>query len=242
MVKLRFSDSDIFNAVGRTNAIQFLFWLDFDDYTNRDILFKFLSNLKLESCVSPLHDKDEDLGKPKKPHYHVYITAGSGKNKSVRQWFTYIEPIRDFISIAPFDRGVSDLESVAPIWEKENKVHNARGAIRYFKHLDNPEKYQYMNEDYITFGGLDLDDLILSQTDVLIVLKNIYQWIRDNKVYSYAQLVDYSAEHSSEWFYVINKPSTSSNIERYIRSRVFTDSGGIDKYVEKINSIDSESD
>ena len=39
MVNLRFSDQDIFDCVGRTNAIQFLFWLDFDDYSNKDILF-----------------------------------------------------------------------------------------------------------------------------------------------------------------------------------------------------------
>lgn len=221
------------DSVGRTNAVQFLFWLDFNDYSYRDVLFNFLSNLQLESCVSPLHDKDEDLGKPKKPHYHVIIYFGKGKNKSVRQIMTVLSPIRTFISIAPWDKGSSDLAACSDVWEKENKVQNLRGSLRYFKHLDNPEKHQYFDEEFITFGGFDVESVIFNETDCKVILKDIIEWLNENDVYNYADLVDYCAIHSSEWFSIVTRNQYSQTILNYQKSMCFRNTGAQDRQVDK---------
>lgn len=242
MVNLRFTDKEIYDSVGRTNAVQFLFWLDFDDYSYRDILFNFLENLKLESCVSPLHDKDLDLGRPKKPHYHVMIYWGSGKNKSVRQIMTVLQPIRTFISVAPWDKGDSSLEDCSYVWEQENKVQNMRGALRYFKHLDNPEKYQYFDDEFITFGGFDVESVIFSEKDLLVILKDLYAWVNENDCYNYADLVDYCRLHSSEWFYLVNTNKFSNAILNYQKSMCFRNTGAQDRQIDKYLCQDTKKD
>jgi len=241
MVNLRFSDQDIFDCVGRTNAIQFLFWLDFDDYSNKDILFNYLLNCRVESCVSPLHDKDMNLGEPKKPHYHVMMTFGSGKNKSVRQWFTLIDPIRDFISVAPFDKGTSSLSDCGKVWFEENSIQTMRGALRYFKHLDNPEKADYSNLDYICFGGFDVENVVLNDTDAKKILLQIRSWIKENQCYSYADLVDYCAVYNREWFNIVTRNNYINVIDKYQKSMLYRDSGALEKKIEKFyNQANSE--
>ena len=138
MVNLRFTDKEIRDYVGTPFAITFVFypyqnlkkWDPYDPdlvpIDESDVLFNFLKELLIESCVSPLHcyDKDPDSDEKyyKKPHYHVVLTLGSGGKKSIRQWFTLLDPIRDYIAIAPFDTGDSELESVVKVFNRD-KYH-----------------------------------------------------------------------------------------------------------------------
>ena len=153
-----YNSSDINKRCGRSTAITFLFYLqkDHDPNDDRSLLFNFLLSLKLPSCVSPLHDKDVneiDVGtgviEYKPSHYHIVIDAEN--QKAVSQWFDYLYPIRDYVSIAPFDRldesnYFSKIDNVVKVWKNENNVKNMRSLLRYFKHLDNPEKYQSENK------------------------------------------------------------------------------------------------
>ena len=185
MVNLRFTDKEIRDYVGTPFAITFVFypyqnikkWDPYDPdivpIDESDVLFNFLKELLIESAVSPLHcyDKDPDSDEKyyKKPHYHVVLTLGSGGKKSIRQWFTLLDPIRDYIAIAPFDKGDSDLESVVKAFNLDNKVHKMRSLLRYFAHMDNPEKYQYDLCDCRCFGGFDLENQVYSETDMLSI-------------------------------------------------------------------------
>ena len=70
---------------------------------------------------SPLHDLDVDpgTGALKKPHWHIVLNFDSVK--SLDQVKKLIEPLHGTIPIP---------------------LNSVRGMVRYFAHLDNPEKYQ----------------------------------------------------------------------------------------------------
>lgn len=250
MVQLRFPDKDITDRCKLPFAITFLFYpyqglsdsynpndldfYNFQDYS--DVLYHFLSDLMIESCISPLHcfDVDPDMNsKYKLPHYHVLITLGSGGKKSVRQWFELLEPIRDFISIAPFDKGDSDLETCCKVWNRKNKVNKLRSLLRYFKHMDNPEKYQYEG-DLRSFGGFDIQNALYSQTDLYCICREIKTWIRQNNCYNFADLVDYADFYDLEWSNALMSHGIASHIFQYQKSLLYRETGAQDKKIDKM--------
>lgn len=80
-----------------------------------------------------LHDCDTDeFGELKKSHYHVYL---------------YFENARQFSSIAnAFCIAENNIEP----------VKNLRSLIRYFSHIDYPDKWQYNFQDIVSFN-LDIE-------------------------------------------------------------------------------------
>ena len=226
---------------GRSSAITFLFWIqNYPDSLDKDraFLFNFLSGIKLPSCVSPLHDKDIneiniDTGEIeyKKAHFHVAVDAEN--QKAVKQWFDILLPIRDYISISPFDKS-DDIEQCVRIWKNENNIKNMRSLLRYFKHLDNPEKHQYIDEDFTTFGGFEVDKAFYSQTDTKHILKQILVFVNSNDIYNFADLVDYCIEaNNNEWFNVISSQSTSSFIIGYMKSMCYRNTGAQERQIQK---------
>lgn len=250
MVQLRFPDKDITDRCKLPFAITFLFYpyqglsdsydpndFDFNNFPDySDVLYHFLSDLMIESCISPLHcfDVDPDMNsKYKLPHYHVLITLGSGGKKSVRQWFELLEPIRDFISIAPFDKGDSDLETCCKVWNRKNKVNKLRSLLRYFKHMDNPEKYQYEG-DLRSFGGFDIQNALYSQTDLYCICREMKTWIRKNNCYNFADLVDYADFYDLEWSNALMSHGIASHIFQYQKSLLYRETGAQDKKIDKM--------
>lgn len=244
---LTFSDKDyskIHKLIGRFTAVTFLYYPDQDfieESSNR--LFRFLDLLGVPSAVSPLHDKDiiridEDTGNVeyKKPHYHVVIDYGSGNNKTFKQFFETIIPIRDHIAIAPFDK-CGNWDKCAKIWIMNNKVRNMRTLLRYFKHLDNPEKFQYVLEEIRGFCGFDLTNKIVNQEDCISILCQIIDFCKVNDLYNFADLVDYCRENNREWFSVLAK-SNSSFMLNYLKSSTFRNTGAQDKLVKLYESKD----
>lgn len=88
-----------------------------------------LNKLEPKRYAYILHDCDADEnGELKKPHYHVYL---------------YFENAREFKSIANvFGIAENNIEL----------VKNKRALIRYFTHIDDPEKYQYSYKDIVSFN------------------------------------------------------------------------------------------
>lgn len=233
----------------RRVAITFLFWQEHDE----NILYDFLSSLKVPCCVSPLHDKDinelnADTGEVeyKKPHYHVIIEIGT--TKTILQWFSILSPIRDFISIAPFDKydftifdSIDDIrcqewsKKILDVWEIENSIKNMRGLVRYFRHLDNPEKFQYDNK-YRCFGGFDVDSVLLSQTDMLVMSFQILDFINNNECYNFADLIDYARFNNIDWCQVLLKHNFSNYITSYMKSALYRNSGAMDKKIKEYES------
>lgn len=232
--------TEINKLCGRSTAVTFLFWIqNYPESLDQDksFLFNFLLSLKLPSCVSPLHDRDvneidPDTGEVeyKKPHFHVVIDAEN--QKAVKQWFDMLIPVREYISIAPFDRS-EKLDQCVKIWKQENNVKNMRSLLRYFKHLDNPEKFQYIEEDFTVFGGFELDKAFYSQTDTKHILKDIIHFVNQNDIFNFADLVDYCIDNNPEWFNVISSHTTSSFIIGYQKSLTFRNTGAQERQVER---------
>lgn len=238
--------SFINKLISRTNAYTFIFWIQDQEKSldyDRNLLFTFLSNLGVPSCVSPLHDQDINetdviTGNVefKKWHYHIAIDFGTGQNKNVSQFYDLVDPIREFISLPPLDK-IHDaddpkLENSIKVFNRENKIRNMRTLLRYFKHLDNPEKHQYIDEEYRTFGGFDLENRIFNNEDNLSIVKDILRFINQEEVYIFADLVDYALENNYEWFTVCSKSTYNNFIIQYMKSKTYRDSNRLEKYLE----------
>ena len=97
----------------------------------RDILDSY----HISWAESPLHcfDVDPGTGELKKPHIHICL----------------------------FFKGVKTYEQVKELTDSLNgtipiNFNSIRGMIRYFAHLDNPEKYQYPVDQIIGHCGFDV--------------------------------------------------------------------------------------
>lgn len=139
---------------------------------------------------SPLHDKDINPdGSIKKPHWHIMIDFSAVKTQ---------EQIEEVISSL---QNIHDELSTPEI----QKVGSQKGLIRYMAHLDNPEKYQYDLTDITPHQGADVAEYLLpTTTERLNMLAEILDFIRENQVDNFADLVFYALENKFEtWFYVL---------------------------------------
>ena len=100
---------------------------------------------------SPIHDKDIDpTGQPKKAHIHIILCFEN--HKSYNQ----------IIDIT------SSINASYP-----QPCENVRGYVRYFCHIDNPDKFQYNIDDIICHCGADLQQFFKPNSTLR------YQYIRD---------------------------------------------------------------
>lgn len=151
---------------------------------------------------SPLHafDVDPGTGELKKPHWHICLNFDSVK------------------SLDQVKKLIASLNGTIPI-----PLNSVRGMIRYFAHLDNPEKYQYPIDQIIGHGGMDVQDLLrLSASARYAVIRKMCDYVRESNITEFYQLMDYAmAEKFEEWFpllcdnsaYVVNQ-YIKSNRER----------------------------
>lgn len=146
-----------------------------------------LDDLHIKYAVSPLHDRDTNGdGSPKKAHYHV-ILAFDGKKS-----YTQIKEITDSVK--------------API---PQIVNSLIGTTRYLIHKDNPEKVQYNEKEIVTGGNFPLDELLSkTTTEKKAIVREIYQYVQDNDITEYHELVDYALNNNDEWFDVLSNGYT----------------------------------
>ena len=118
---------------------------------------------------SPLHDSDINADETqKKPHWHIVVTFTNVKS---------YEQVKEFSDT---------INATIP-----QKVHNLQGLMRYFIHLDNPEKAQYDIKD-IKAVGINAELEIMGQGDFNRKLKGeILEIIRGNDLYEYCDLLDF---------------------------------------------------
>lgn len=136
---------------------------------------------------SPLHDKDVNPdGEIKKAHWHILIS--------------YDGPVTY--------KKVSELTSKvnSPI---PKKVASGRGMVRYFIHLDNPEKYQYKISDIVAHGGADVAEYFKqSVTEKMEVLELVEDYILDNEITTFSSLIRYAKIEHPEWMDTLRQGST----------------------------------
>lgn len=133
-------------------------------------------------AISPLHDKDvnEGTGEVKKAHWHIIITYGNTTT------FNNVKTLTEQLN-APIPQAINSL----------------KGAIRYLTHKDNLEKAQYDSKDIIVLNGFDIEEYNqLTLTEKYEIKRLIIQYIKDNNVISYIDLVNDLVELNYDWFKV----------------------------------------
>lgn len=148
---------------------------------------QILDETHMKWIESPLHDKDENPdGTPKKPHWHVMLSSDGP------------------ISLKVVTKIVEPLNVPAP-----QKVGSGRGMIRYFIHLDNPEKYQYSRDEIVGHCGADVESYFeLTKTSKMSVMKEIITYIYEKKIDNYADFLMICIQHSDDWFDVATNYNT----------------------------------
>lgn len=115
----------------------------------------------LPIAISPLHDSDVfPDGTFKKPHYHILFCWDGPTTESV---------------------AAEVCNSIGAIHPK--RCLSVKGSYEYWTHLNNPEKFQYRDEDRINLNGFDVNNYaVLSNIEELELIKYIKSIIRNNNI------------------------------------------------------------
>lgn len=156
------------------------------------------NTLHIEGVVSPLHDSDTNgAEEEKKAHWHVLIMFGGVK--SYQQVLEAIQP----------------LNCPAP-----QRVHSVKSLVRYFLHLDQPDKHQYNASDLEVFGGVDIQELLRpSMSERYTMIADILDFIDNNELTEFTDLLRYArTDRREDWFPLLCDSSTYL-ISTYLKSR-----------------------
>ena len=150
----------------------------------------------LRIAISPLHDQDFNPdGEVKKVHYH-FIFYYDGP--------TTYEAVKDLCD---------KFNMTIPI-----KLESIRGMYRYHIHIDNPEKYQYDDRDRILLNGFDSNSVNeLTKTEVNKIKKDIINYIVENNVKEYCDLLNQLIDLENDMFDVASSHTILFNT--FITSR-----------------------
>lgn len=158
---------------------------------------EIINDLHTPWVESPLHDKDVNPdGEIKKAHWHV-VMMFSGKKS-----FNQIESITKSLN--------------APV---PQKVANAKGIVRYFLHMDNPEKFQYKRSDLVAHCGADLSQLLeVTKVERYTLIREMMEFINGQGITEMKELLDYAMfERFDDWFPLLCDNSAYI-VDAYIRS------------------------
>lgn len=154
----------------------------------------------LPCAISPLHDRDTNAtGEPKKAHHHIILIYGNPTT------FRNVEGL------------TKRLNQPIPI-----PLDQVQGMYRYLTHEDNPEKAQYSKADIQTLNGFNIRDFVeMTKTEVTRYKREIVQFIQDNEMTEYADLLDalMAGAGPDEWFDVAS--NNTLFFSAYLKSRRF---------------------
>ncbi len=139
-----------------------------------------LDEMHIPWIESPLHDKDvidDGNNTKKKDHKHIMLMYPIVKN------FEQVKEITDALN--------------QPI---PQPCRSTAGSVRYFAHLDNPEKAQYSRDEIIGHNGVDVQRIIDTSSDRTQTIKDIITWINENDCYRFNDLVNYAMAENEHWF------------------------------------------
>lgn len=150
-----------------------------------------LKDTHIPCFVSPLHDQDVNPdGEVKKPHYHIMLMFPSVKTRE------------QAIEIFELIGGVG-CETIA----------TRRGYARYLIHKDNPEKFQYEEKDVIALSGCDYYETISLVSDKYVVLNEVINFIRTEKVDNVLDVYKYADDNGfMDWKRIIQDKSFVVNM------------------------------
>lgn len=145
---------------------------------------ELLGELMIPWAASPLHDKDVNAGgEAKKPHFHLLLSF----------------------------RSVKTYEQAKEITDKFNGTipqpcRDTRGLVRYFLHLDNPEKAQYNRTEISAGGGFDVENALKpTATEEEEILDQMCEFIETNWVTEFCDFNSYVRKEKPEWRCMLRK-------------------------------------
>lgn len=131
---------------------------------------EILQQTGLEVAISPLHNKDLDQEKElKKAHYHVLLCFP----------------------------GPTTYKKVCSITQKLNatipqRVLSVKGIYRYFTHKDNPEKYQYDEQEIVCLNGFDSENFVaMTTSQIKMIVRELTDIILNKNILEYVDLIDF---------------------------------------------------
>lgn len=156
--------------------------------------FKTLDEEKIPYFMS-WHDSDMDGDEPKKKHAHLLVMFEGNKSES-------------------------QMNDLAKKWgcRPPQCVQNLRSMARYLCHLDNPEKAQYLIENVKSGYGADYSKVINLTEDKYLVIAEMMDFIEDNDIRYYSDLLQYARFNNDIWFRALID-SCRENVYRFIYSR-----------------------
>lgn len=159
---------------------------------------EILDDYHIEWAESPLHEFDTNqTGEVKKPHWHI-ILAFDGP-KSYEQVLDIISPLN------------------CPI---PQRCHSLKGAVRYFVHLDNPEKYQYSISDIVSHGGFDLTAALApSASERYSIVSDMIFYVKEHGITEFQDLMDFAREERFDSWFPLLCDSCSFVMQQYIKSQ-----------------------
>lgn len=161
---------------------------------------ELLDKMRVPWIESPKHDSDVNPdGTVKKAHWHILLMFGSKKS------FRQVKEITDELN--------------API---PQPCRNIVGMVRYFAHLDNPEKYQYKVSDIIGHCGADpqqyFETTSQKKADRYRYIKDMMDFVDEQGITEFADLLRYArVKRYDDWFQSLCDDS-SFVIGQYIKS------------------------
>lgn len=161
---------------------------------------ELLKDLHIPFCVSPLHDKDINPdGTKKKEHYHILFKFQDKKS---------------YNQILSLTRSLN--------CPNPQKCQNLVGMVRYFAHMDNPEKYQYDPMDVKGYCGFDVSSYLLTDAEKAEerykYIKEMMKFIDDNEIVELKDLLDYAMDKRFDDWFKLLCDNSAYIIGQYIKS------------------------
>jgi hypothetical protein len=131
---------------------------------------EIIRHFGVQAAISPLHDKDcNPDDKEKKPHYHVIVTCDGPTT---------------FSNVCTLAQ--DKLNGAIPIG-----LQHPRGYYRYLTHKDNPEKYQYPENEIILINDFAIEDFMeRTRSEVQTIKIKVHEFIRNHAIFEYCDLLD----------------------------------------------------
>lgn len=166
-----------------------------------------VDELHFKWIESPLHDKDFNAdGSPKKPHHHALFMFESVKSQ------TQVEAVLKELF------GASDTDSIIGV-ATPKQVSDKGALVRYFAHLDNPDKAQYDPAEIVGHNGADPAEVLrYSATETREMIVAMEEYIEEHNI---TELCDFSSAiryDYPEWHTILATKMTMY-FNAFIRSR-----------------------
>ena len=135
-------------------------------------------------AISPLHDEDiNETGEKKKAHRHLLLAFHTVKSHA------QIKEIAMRLGSAP-----------------PKPCLSTRGMVRYFLHMDNPEKAQYKRENIEYGGGFDLENALKkTATEEEAIIEELCEFIRTQPILDFCDLDEYVRTQRKEWCFILHQ-------------------------------------